>query len=179
MSESLRFVVPGPPVGKERARSVRIVDSVTEALNQEWRGIAPIGQVIAWLKANRSKLSRHHTPKKTRQYEKHVRSCAEAELLITRATGWPTDRQVYCDLEIYHENAVRPDPSNVVKAVEDALTGLLWKDDRNVLGRPMVVRWPASEHSPVKSDRGEHIPCVCVKIHETGWDTSVKGGKKK
>lgn len=163
---TLRFVVPGPPVGKERARGERIVDEILRYLDREWKG----WQVIEWLKANKSRLYKHHTPKKTRGYEKHVRSCAEAEMLVTRAKGWPTSAQVYCDLEIYHENAVRPDPSNVVKAIEDALTGLLWKDDKNVLGRPMVVRWPASEYSPIKDNNDRRIPCVCVKIHETDWN---------
>jgi len=169
MITTLRFVVPGPPVGKERARSSDVINTVINALDREWTsGVAPIKQLVGWLKANRSRLSRHHTPKKTRDYEKHVRSCAEAELFISRAKGWPTDKQVYCDLEIYHKNAVRPDPDNVVKAIADALTGLLWKDDRNVLGRPMIVRWPASEHSPFRNGN-KPIPCVCVKIYETGW----------
>ena len=170
MLKPLRFVVPGPPVGKERARSADAISVIIDALDREWTGeVAPIKQLIVWLRANRKRLLRHRTPKKTRDYEKHVRSCAEAELLITRAEGWPTNKQLYCDLEIYHKNAIRPDASNVVKAIEDALTGLLWKDDRNVLGRPMVVRWPALEHSPYRRDKVP-IPCVCVKIHETGWE---------
>jgi len=167
---TLRFVVPGPPVGKQRARSSDVINTIIKALDREWTGgVAPIKQLVGWLKANQSRLSRHHTPKKTRDYEKHVRSCAEAAILIERAKGWPTTKQVFCDLEIYHKNAVRPDPDNVVKAIADALTGLLWKDDRNVLGRPMVVRWPASEYSPFRNDRHGPIPCVCVKIYETGW----------
>jgi len=158
-------------VGKQRARSSDVINTIIKALDREWTGgIAPIKQLVGWLKANRSRLSRHHTPKKTRDYEKHVRSCAEAAILIERAKGWPTGKQVYCDLEIYHKNARKPDASNVVKAVEDALTGLLWKDDRNVLGRPMVVRWPASQHSPFRNERGVRIPCACVKIYETGWE---------
>lgn len=178
MTEPLQFVVPGPPVGKERARSASVVDAVIEALDREWHGTAPIRQIVEWLRFNRSRLSKHYTPKKTKQYEKHVRSCAEAELLVSRAKGWPTSKQVFCDLGIYHATAVRPDPDNVVKAISDALTGVLWKNDRNVLCRPMVVRWPASEYSPVRSDKGERIPCVKVSVHETGWEPDSKGDKQ-
>ena len=171
MIAPLRFVVPGPPVGKERARSSNVINAIIKTLEHDWpSGAATFKQLVGWLKANRSRLSRHHTPKKTRAYEKHVRSCAEAAILIERAEGWPTTQQVFCDLEIYHKNAIRPDPDNVVKAIADALTGLLWKDDRNVLGRPVIVRWPASQHSPYRNERGVRIPCVCVKIYETGWE---------
>jgi len=111
---TLIFTIMGPPVGKQRARSA--VHS-----------------------------ARHVTPKKTREYEKHVGVTARMavlRLLPELQQAFPTYEQVYLDLEIYHENGRKPDSDNVVKAIEDGCTGILWDDDRHVLPRVQRESWP-------------------------------------
>lgn len=126
----LTFTIPGPPVGKQRTRS----------------GIHS---------------AKHHTPKKTRDYEKYIASCALAALCrvgIVHLSIYPTSKQVYLDLKIYHANARKPDSDNVVKAIADGLTGVLWRDDRHVLPRVNGEFWP------------DPFPRVEVKISSTDWE---------
>lgn len=49
---------------------------------------------------------------------------------------WPIDKAVYLGVTIHRTTPVehKPDLSNYVKLVEDALTGLLWTDDRLIQG---------------------------------------------
>jgi Holliday junction resolvase RusA-like endonuclease len=124
---TLKFVVMGEPVGKERARSVR--------------------------------GARHYTPEKTKAYERLVALSAQAELALLPKLDlalWPTMDQVYMDLWISHRTGKKPDADNVVKAIQDGLSGILWKNDNNVLPRVWGVSWPSSE------------PNVVVRIVETG-----------
>ena len=133
----LIFTVYGPPVGKQRARS-----------------------------SSRSK--RHFTPKKTVEYEKSVARAAFDVVLKTPRydpSEWTGTEQVYLDLWIYHANGRKPDSDNVVKAVEDGLTGILWKDDRNVLPRVHHEYWP------------DDNPRVVVRIKPTGCNPGKKGKK--
>lgn len=126
---SVVFVVVGDPVGKERARSG-------------------------------SNSARHLTPKKTREYEHHVAWSAVDVLERTMPCDrelWPTECQVYLDLNIYHRNGRKPDSDNVVKAIADGLSGILWKDDRHVLPRVWLETWP------------DKCPRVEVSIKFTGY----------
>lgn len=55
---------------------------------------------------------------------------------------WPTDKEVYCDIWIYHGKGPWPDGDNVGKAILDGLQGLVWHNDNRVLLRQQgrVVR---------------------------------------
>jgi len=110
----LVFTIPGKTVGKQRTRSAE-------------------------------HSTKHVTPKKTRVYENYVGYMARLALQkmpFELAKAFPTDEQVFLDLEIYHRNGRKPDADNVVKVIEDGLTKILWDDDRNVLPRVQFETWP-------------------------------------
>lgn len=118
------IVVPGHPVGKGRARSARL----------------PNGRTI------------HYTPEKTRTWEGIARSAAldvmrdrlhyytpfdcpmRMSLIITHAIpdSWPNWKRTLA-LGGKIEPTVKPDADNVEKAVKDALNGVVWRDDCQVV----------------------------------------------
>ena len=115
----IEFTVPGEPVAKGRARA--------------FIRCGKIG---------------HYTPDKTANYESLVRLFASRAMgnkpLMTEAIwltvdayfsiprSWPARKQE--DAEVMKVRKIsRPDLSNVVKAVEDALNGIVWVDDSQVI----------------------------------------------
>ena len=115
----IEFTVPGEPVAKGRAR--------------------------AFIRAG--KIG-HYTPDKTANYESLVRLFASRAMgnkpLMTEAVwltvdayfsiprSWPVRKQQ--DAEVLKVRKIsRPDLSNVVKGVEDALNGVVWVDDSQVI----------------------------------------------
>jgi len=109
----INFTVPGPPKGKGRPR-----------------------------------VTRHgtYTPKATKDYEKLIISCIDAEgtyyegvpLKATIKCFYPMPksmpkykRDMILNGELYP--IVKPDLDNVAKAILDALNGILYKDDNQVV----------------------------------------------
>lgn len=120
MDTDILIVVPGHPVGKGRARSARL----------------PNGRTI------------HYTPAKTRTWEGIAKSLAidamngrdplqcpvRISIIITHgvADSWPNwKRELAYAGRI--EPTVKPDADNVEKAVKDALNGVVWHDDCQVV----------------------------------------------
>ena len=61
-----------------------------------------------------------------RAYEKHVATCA----LAARPPRWPLGaRYALC---VHVAKDTRADLDNVLKGIADSLTGICWKDDRQV-----------------------------------------------
>lgn len=135
----IAFFVPGDPQGKARARS----SVVTKADGSVARG-----------KSGRAMI-RHYTPKKTEDYEANV-----ATFYRQVKTGPATSQPVILILEIIHgipdswpkwKHAMaldgkmlpvtKPDGDNVEKAVKDALNGVAWIDDTQVVGTIKVKRY--------------------------------------
>lgn len=119
----LRFTVPGAPVGKGRHR--------TAVINGH---------------------ARQYTPEKTVAYEGLVGLCAQQALEQAGQPYGLTEAPVRIALAIWFdvpaswskkkraaalEGSVwptkKPDCSNILKAIEDALNGVVWKDDVQVV----------------------------------------------
>lgn len=98
-----QFTVHGPPVAKERPRAFRKGNYV---------GI--------------------YTPKKTRDYEEHVRLSAPPMQKMTN---------VSCTLVIFFQDRRRRDIDNVAKSLLDALNGVAWEDDSEVVELHLYRRY--------------------------------------
>ena len=137
----IRFTVPGQPVGKGRPR------------------IGKIGT-----------HARMFTPAKTVGYEDRVRFAAHQamggglpllcpiratlEIALQIPTSWSKRAQARAADGVEHPTT-KPDMDNVVKAVFDALNGIVWRDDVQVV--QLAVRKHYS-HTPGVAVTVETIP---------------------
>lgn len=130
------FTIPGTPVAKGRARSS-----------------ARVG-------ANGKAFARHYTPEATRNFEALVKDFASqaiggvgsdpltcpvdllVEFRFAIPGGWPKWRQALAAKGLVHHTK-KPDCSNLVKAIEDACNGVLFKDDGQVVGCVQDKVWTA------------------------------------
>ena len=115
----ITFVVPGKPQGKGRAR--------------------------AFVRAGHVG---HYTPEKTRSYEGLIRALALQEMQGKNPTEKPVRAEIYVAFGVPDSwpawkrmaaisgeisATVKPDADNVAKAVKDALNGICWIDDCQVV----------------------------------------------
>ena len=135
----IEFTVPGEPVAKGRARA--------------FIRCGKIG---------------HYTPDKTATYESLVKLFASRAMgnkpLVTGAVAltvdayfsiprsWPVRKQEDAEvMKIRHLK--RPDASNIIKIVEDAMNGVVWVDDSQ------IVQLHASKHY-------SRTPCVRIRAEQ-------------
>lgn len=126
------FLIPATPVAKGRART-RVVKT---------KG----GKAFA----------SHYTPAETRDFERLVKDYARQALGDAQPLACPVDllvefrfaipdswpkwkRELAADGLVHHTK--KPDCSNLVKAIEDACNGVLWKDDGQVVGSIQDKVW--------------------------------------
>lgn len=115
----INFIIPGTPQGKGRARS-----------------FVRNGHVA------------HYTPEKTRTYEGMIRTQAIAEMGMKPPTGQPVRLDLIIGMPVPQSwptwkataalngeivPTTKPDSDNVTKAVKDALSGVCWIDDAQVV----------------------------------------------
>lgn len=118
MTDLLLFIVPGVPQGKGRARFVRAT-------------------------------GRTYTPAKTVSYEAAIRACAQEAMILAgyklfegpvrltvqaifeRPKSWPKKK-----LAFWHTS--KPDGSNIQKAAEDAMNGIVFKDDSQIASASVI-----------------------------------------
>lgn len=114
------FTVPGFPIGKQRAKV-----------------------------ALRGKHPHAYTPKKTVEYEKHIRQCAidagikmmervRVDLLIVIPVRW---KRYKTKPDEMIEPLARPDIDNVAKSFLDAMQGVAFENDKNVLSLKVDLRF--------------------------------------
>lgn len=124
LNEPLVFSVPGQPQGKGRARSFRHAGGIG-----------------------------HYTPEKTRSYESLIQGAAIDEMRGREPSPEPVEvtiRAVFAiprsfskkrrEAALRHEilPARKPDMSNIAKAVEDAMNGVVFCDDCQIVRETMI-----------------------------------------
>ena len=139
------FEIPGEPTGKGRPRYANI------------RGMV-----------------RTYTPKKTRDYERHVQQCFRRTLGIQTPLEGPVSVEIRAAFAVPESlSAVRkrrcwggslkptkkPDADNIAKTVLDALNGLAYRDDAS------VVSLTVEKHFVTEPDE---IPHVAVTVRQIG-----------
>ncbi len=113
---TLAFVVPGEPVGKQRARTF---------LRKRTDGTPFVTTM---------------TPPKTAAYELAVKLVARAAVAGARWTFTPKDRFAIV-LRVFRTHLdAGADLDNVIKSVADALNGIAFVDDRHVRGIAATMR---------------------------------------
>jgi len=105
---------------------------------------------VAKGRARSTKSGHHYTPTKTRKFEEAVRAAAVAQmrengykiieggvrvdivLSFSIPKSWPKwKKEMALNGEIDH--TTKPDATNVCKAIEDALNGVVWNDDSQII----------------------------------------------
>lgn len=124
---SVRFFVPGKPQGKGRPRAVA-----------------------------RGKFVRMYTPEKTASYESTVALAAseamgdrppmEGPLAVVMRIALPvpaswSNRKKAHAIDCIVLPITKPDADNVIKAVFDAINGVVWRDDTQVVDLRMIKRY--------------------------------------
>lgn len=119
MTFMITFTVDGDPVGKQRAR-------------HRFTG----------------KFVQSYTPNKTRTYETSIREAAQAAMGSSEPLETPVTLYLYIRAPIpkstpksrlqgFLDGSVKPikkpDASNVLKSVEDAMNGVVYKDDSQIV----------------------------------------------
>lgn len=132
INEPIHIVVTGHPVAKARARASVVPRK---------------GGGFVTDKTGRP-LLHHHTPEKTRKWESEARELARHEMgqdqpiaapvfltvtaFFAPAQSWPNwKRDAALAGMIGHTS--KPDADNILKAAKDALNGIVWLDDSQVI----------------------------------------------
>lgn len=88
------------------------------------------GPPVPWQRARpRSGGKGYVNPKRSRQYAGHVRACARSALLQHGIRDWPLDGPYDVDMHLCFPDRRTRDDDNVEKAIKDACSGVLWRDD--------------------------------------------------
>lgn len=159
----LRFTVNGPPVPCERARVVQ------KLLGDQLR-------------------SRAVTPPRTRAYEAVVRQVS-ALAVLQQGARWRLDAEAYLVTLHFFRAAKRGDWDNLAKAVTDAMNGVVYVDDRRIVGatvrlgidreRPRVEVWVEalgveSDSDLTRSNRSRSVPAVCQASRAANFGNTAR-----
>lgn len=78
-----------------------------------------------------------YTPPKTKAYEKLVAQYASLSVQE------PLSGDLYLSMQFYRRGKLRADVDNLSKAVMDALNGIAWHDDKQVIGLHALIEYEA------------------------------------
>lgn len=111
-----------------------------------------------------NKFGHAYTPKDTRDYEEYVRYCFASAYPIAE----PIDTPVKITIVAYHgipksyskrraedcfndveRPTKKPDVDNIAKAILDALNGVAWLDDKQVIAMRVIKTWHHVAHTDV------------------------------
>ena len=175
-----RFIIPGAGVAKGRAR----------ATVRRGKGGKPI------LSKAGEPILGSYTPEKTRNFEAMVKDFAAqaiggpgAELLTVPVdllvefrfkipASWPKWQKELAAVGLVHHTR-KPDCSNLVKAIEDACNGVLFKDDGQVVGSVTDKVYTAgAECIEVYGFRRAGVSCQATRAEAmaeiAGFDPSIR-----
>jgi len=149
---TVRFTIPGIPVGKARPRVTRAGHAYTPNKTRLWES-----QVAVF-------AAPHFSAPLTGPIVFGVvcvfpRTKAQAHIL--KGTDWPK----YGDRRMW--KSTRPDLDNCVKAVADALDGIAWKDDGQIV-RMSATKFAARMIRDSAGSWREESPHVEVSVTELG-----------
>lgn len=138
----ISFVVPGQPVAKARTRSVPLMRNGKPVLGAGGRPIVT-----------------NYTPKRTVSYEGLVRFTGKQAMGSRPLLEGPLAMNLYIDMQIPESKSqkwkraalagmqrptTKPDLSNVVKALEDGLNGVVYADDKQIVEMSICKRYAAT-----------------------------------
>lgn len=124
-----KFVVPGPPQGKGRARTVSRggkTHSFTPQRTVQYESLVALAYRLAY--------------PDTEPTANPVRLLVEAYMPIPQS--WPKSKQAAA-LNGTMLPTVKPDADNVLKCVLDSINGIAWVDDKQVTDAEIVKRYAA------------------------------------
>ena len=126
MSDSVAFIIPGPPVGKGRPR-MAAGRMYTPAKTANYEGLVAHEAAVAM--AGRPLLE-------------GACSCS-IQIVLPIPASWSKKKQAAALAgEIYP--TVKPDVDNVIKAIFDGMNGVVWKDDVQACDGQQTKRYGAT-----------------------------------
>lgn len=75
---------------------------------------------------------RAYTPDRTRSYEAHVKACCMSAV-YGPGWGWTLDGEYRVDIVVHAPSGVRADLDNCAKSLLDAMQGVAYRNDRQVV----------------------------------------------
>lgn len=118
---------------------LRVVEVWCEFMNPPMRAVDKISFEVPGRPVGKqrpffdSRNRRAITPGKTSAYERTI-ALAWSEEIASGPVPWSTDLAYFVAVCAFWEDRRRPDLDNVQKCVLDALNGLSWNDDKQVIG---------------------------------------------
>ena len=135
---------------------------------------------VAKGRARSAKSGHHYTPTKTRKFEEAVRLSAIAQMrrngykilsagvlvdIVLRfpiPSSWPKwKKEMALNGELDH--TTKPDSSNVCKAIEDALNGVVWNDDSQIVDSTVMKRYSSTPGIIVCAEPSSRISAQAAK----------------
>lgn len=134
---TVRFTVPGPPKGKARARTVRTKGGQTFSYTPE-------GTVLY---ENLIKISFSQTGERPFRVEEYLRVAITAYYPVPKSTSKKKATEMIAgDIR----PAKKPDIDNVIKSILDALNGVAYHDDTQVIAIAAEKRYSAEARVEVE-----------------------------
>lgn len=108
------------------------------------------GDPVAKQRPRKGRHGNFYTPAKTREAETKISVMALAEIKKQHYNGDHFDEEVLLEITFYCKNHRNIDVDNCAKLVMDALNGVAYKDDRQVIGLTATKFTSAAPHTLIR-----------------------------
>jgi Holliday junction resolvase RusA-like endonuclease len=130
---------------------------------------APQGSFRAFVSKSTGRAFMQQSCKRTMPWRQEVAACAEKALKDDHCDGWPTSMSVSMHVDFYLPRPAshlgkkglrpsapefpskKPDLSKLVRAAEDALTGIIYDDDARIV-RLQAAKYYAAAGTPPRAE---------------------------